>query len=205
MIQTVFSKCLGKGYKSYESSVVNFEDRIKDIEATFIKLVSTIYSDDYVTDKSILSQYKFIADSNLMRCLQASSLVYSDSFKNRLHMDEYAISTPKMAMVELSRDSINASGGKILEAKDWNNYWKDMLDAAGITKPLVSIEKKHILLQDLSGIYVRTTMHNLKNGVIPFEMCSLLGYQWDDAYKLSPDLVREDEYDLESWVLEGLK
>lgn len=222
MIKTIFVKCLGTKFKSYANSLMDFEKRIADLEATFEALVEAVETDEYLTDKSLVYQYKFIADSNLMRLLQASSLIYSDSFKNRLDDDRYTIAVPCFALLELSRDNVeykNKSGksddksdditGEILEARDWNRYWKDLFDEAGISKPTVSIEKKHILLADLRAIYAgdgsTQKFIDLKSGTIPYEMCELLGYQWDAALQLSPDLVETSNYDIEAWLLEGLK
>lgn len=223
MIKTIFVKCLGTKFKSYANSLIDFDKRIADLETTFEALVEAVETDEYVTDKSMIYQYKFVADSNLMKTLQASSLIYSDSFKNRLDDVRYTIAFPSFAMLELSRDNVEYKNfkpekkddntsevvGEILEAKDWNRYWRDLFDEAGISKPIVSIEKKHILLADLRAIYAGDGTNqkfiDLKSGTIPYEMCELLGYQWDAASQLSPDVVDTSNYDIETWILEGLK
>lgn len=207
MIYTIIKSILKKDFHSFEKSTPNFETLVKNVETTSIALLNKLDTNDLVDGRSAVGEYQFIADTNLMKCYCSSAVIMSDKFSKRLSLDSFVIAKPDALFHQLSKDNVILSDdGEVLSAKDWNNFWKDVIAWAKESKPLSFIEKKPILFHDLMGIYDGDDLISFEQGIIPFEQIIILNLELDGAKKLSPITIDTSyDVDVESWLTVGLK
>lgn len=207
MIYTILKAMLKKDFYSFEKSIPNFDVLIKNVETTSIALMNKLDTNDLVDGRSAVGEYQFFADTNLMKCYCSSAVIMSDKFSKRLSFDSFVIAKPDASFHQLSKDNVSLSeDGEILSAKDWNNFWKDVMTWAKESKPLSFIEKKPILFNDLMGIYDGDDLVSFEQGVVPFEQIIILQFEMVGAKKLSPITINTSyDVDEESWLTVGLK
>lgn len=206
MFKTIIKEFLKKNYHSFSLSYDDFDKVISDVEMTAIKLVNALDSCDQITDRSIVKDYQFIADTNVMKCLCSSAVVMSDKFANRINQKAYIIAKPDISPRALSKESEVPVLGDVMSAKDWNNFWRDVVNWTKDSKPLACIEKKPVLFNDLTGIFDGVELVSFEQGIIPLEQIAILEYTYLGASKLSP--IKKDvdlDLNIEAWILEGLK
>lgn len=205
MIITIIKSILKKDFNSFKRDYPNFDDKIKDVELTMTLLMNALESDDIITGISKVGDYLFFTDTNLKKCLDASAVIMSDKFSKRISNDDFIITRPDFSPIKLSKEDGEPEVGNELSAKDWNNFWKDVIGWSKESKPLTSIEKKPVLFCDLTGCLDGLELVSFEQGSIPLEMVLVKQYQIKFGKSLSPVIKDENELDLESWILEGLK
>lgn len=205
MILTIIKSILKKDFNSFKNDYPEFDKMIKDVELTMVLLMNALDSSDIITGNSVVSDYLFITDSNLKKCLDASAVIMSDKFSKRIAKDNFIIARPDYSPIKLSREDKEPEVGDELSAKDWNNFWKDVINWSRDSKPLTSIEKKPVLFNDLTGCLDGLELVSFEQGTLPLEFVYVMQYQVELGKKLSPIVKDVEELDLESWILNGLK